>query len=73
MICCGSASDFGKVLVPVLASVLDSFPDPDNIGQFQQQFFPLKNLDFSMPEAALFPRKLTPDCGFFDFLNSILC
>jgi hypothetical protein len=38
MICCGSGSDFEKVLVPVPApvSIPVSFPDPDNLAQFSK-------------------------------------
>jgi hypothetical protein len=30
LICCGSGSDFGKVLVPAPVSVPTPVPDPDN-------------------------------------------
>jgi hypothetical protein len=53
MICCGSGSDFVKVLVPV--------PNP----VFQKQKF-VKNLVFSLSESALFPRKMV---SFFIYLK----
>ncbi len=45
MISCGSASYFGKVLVPILVQAPVPVPVPGR-------------LTFSMLEAALFPRKL---------------
>ncbi len=63
-ICCGSGSDFEKVMVPVLV------PDLDNI---LHSFPTTKKLCLSMSEAALFPRKMAFHFRFFDFFYSILC
>jgi hypothetical protein len=57
MICCCSGSysgsDFGKVLVPVPASV--PVPDPDILSTvFQEQkMYPIHNLAYSVSEAVL--------------------
>jgi hypothetical protein len=49
LICCGSGSDFGKVLVPGPVPA-----DPDNIEQFSNNKKFVQNLAFSISEAALF-------------------
>ncbi len=64
-ICCGSGSDFGKVLVPA--------PDPDNTlfsTIFQQQKF-VKNHAFLMSEAAYLPESW-PVRFFYFLLHFIL-
>jgi hypothetical protein len=69
MISCdsGSCSYFGKVLVPVPVASPVPVPDPDLFSTvFQQKKFE-QNLAFSMPEAALFPRKFASNLRFFYF------
>jgi hypothetical protein len=50
MICCGSGSDFGKVLVPALGLV----PDPESILDSFSKRKNCTNLALTMSEAAYF-------------------
>jgi hypothetical protein len=45
MQCCGSGSDFGKVLAPVPVPFPFPFPDPDHILQFKKN---VQNVAFSI-------------------------
>ena len=64
----GAGSYFRKVMVPVAAPVLVPSPDVFNTA-FQQQKF-VRNLAFSMQDAAMFPRRL--QCLIFLLWNYIL-
>jgi hypothetical protein len=59
MICCGSDSDFGKVLVPV--------PDPDNIEQFSEKTKKIPKILPFQCQKQLISQKVGLSFFIFDF------